>query len=160
MSIRREHLGLQARLIYDRQKAMARTEAGMSLTQAIKETQAHHRRERAKRGREASARKAEQFIELCRRLRLPEIPVAEHRFHPSRMWRFDLAFPRHKIAIEIQGGAFIGGRHNRGGGFIKDMEKMNAAAILGWRIIYRTPADFMSDETVELVQDAMRARIW
>jgi hypothetical protein len=126
----------------------------------MEEANARHRRERAKRGREASARKADQFIDLCRRLKLPEVPVAEHSFHPSRQWRFDLAFPRHKIAIEIQGGAFIGGRHNRGGGFIKDMEKMNAAAVLGWRILYRTPAEFMGMETVELVQDAMRARIW
>ena len=27
----------------------------------------------------------------------------EHRFHPSRLWRLDLAWPEEKLAVEIDG---------------------------------------------------------
>jgi len=60
--------------------------------------------------------------------------VREHRFHPERRWRFDFADVQNKIAVEIDGGAFSGGRHTRGGGFVADCEKINAAIVLGWRV--------------------------
>lgn len=36
--------------------------------------------------------------------------VGEYRFHPAREWRFDFAIPDCRVAIEVEGGAFIGGR--------------------------------------------------
>lgn len=63
----------------------------------------------------------------------------EHKFHDERRWRFDYVVSGKKIAVEIDGGVWsnkgAGGRHNRGTGFIKDMEKYNAAAKLGYRIL-------------------------
>lgn len=59
-------------------------------------------------------------------------PELEHRFHSIRKWRFDLAFVPQKIAVEIHGSVFAGGRHTRGAGFQKDREKMNEAQIGGW----------------------------
>jgi very-short-patch-repair endonuclease len=63
---------------------------------------------------------------------LPE-PVREYRFHPTRKWRFDWAYPDVKLAIECDGGKWAphGGRHNTTG----DREKLNEAARLGWRIL-------------------------
>ena len=75
---------------------------------------------------------------MCVLVGLPE-PVREHRFHPKRKWRFDLAWPAHMLALEIDGGAFIGGRHTSGAGFRKDCEKMSHAAILGWRVLRVLP---------------------
>jgi very-short-patch-repair endonuclease len=62
----------------------------------------------------------------------PEI-VHEHVFHPDRRWRFDFAFPDAKLAVEIDGGQWAphGGRHSRD----SDREKLNAAAVLGWRVL-------------------------
>jgi very-short-patch-repair endonuclease len=74
------------------------------------------------------------LAQLCRQYDLPE-PVAEFRFHPERRWRFDWAFPERKIAVEIDGGVWIAGRHNRGSGYLADMEKLNAAAEAGWRVL-------------------------
>jgi hypothetical protein len=37
----------------------------------------------------------------------------EYRFHPQRRWRFDWYIPSIKVAVEIEGGAWIAGRHNR-----------------------------------------------
>jgi len=59
--------------------------------------------------------------------------VREVKFHPTRKWRFDFVVEG-DIAIEIDGGVW-GGRHTRGGGFIKDMEKLNNATLLGYRVL-------------------------
>lgn len=67
---------------------------------------------------------------------------SEYRFHPTRRWRFDYANTEHKIAIEIEGGVFTGGRHTRGKGFVNDMEKYNEAVKLGWKILRYTPQQF------------------
>ena len=69
---------------------------------------------------------------------LPE-PEREYRFHDTRKWRFDFAWPLDQLAVEVEGGVWTKGRHTRGAGFIKDCEKYNAAAELGW-IVLRYPA--------------------
>lgn len=83
--------------------------------------------------------KAELFAGYWRMLANAEQnPVAEYRFHPSRKWRFDFAFPDHKLAVEIEGNAWHvngGGRHMQD----SDMEKYNAAASLGWRVFRFSP---------------------
>jgi very-short-patch-repair endonuclease len=61
--------------------------------------------------------------------------VAEHRFHPVRLWRFDFAIPSARIAIEVNGAIWTAGRHSRGSGLVKEYEKVRAAAILGWRVL-------------------------
>ncbi len=68
-------------------------------------------------------------------------PEREFRFHPDRKWRFDFAWPRHKTAVEIDGGIFIDGGHNRGMQFAGDAEKNNAAVCLGWRVLKFTTID-------------------
>ncbi len=65
--------------------------------------------------------------------------VAEYKFHPTRRWRFDFCNPLHKMAVEIDGAVWSNGRHTRGSGFIKDMEKLNAAAVLGYSVLRFTP---------------------
>jgi len=82
-------------------------------------------------------------------------PVAEHRFHPTRLWRFDYAWPAQKIALECEGGIWTGGRHINPAGFIADLEKYNAAAVLGWRVIRLTPASIVTPILVHLVRAAM-----
>ena len=73
-------------------------------------------------------------------------PVAEHRFHPTRKWRLDWAWVPQKIALEIQGGVWSGGKHGRGAGIVKDHEKLNAAQALGWRVIQLTPGQVKGGE--------------
>lgn len=69
---------------------------------------------------------------------LPE-PATEHRFHPTRRWRFDIAWTEQMVALEVEGGVWTQGRHTRGAGFIKDMEKYNAAHALGWVVLRAIP---------------------
>lgn len=75
---------------------------------------------------------------LCQSRGWP-VPVAEHKFHDTRRWRFDLAWPALKLAAEVNGGVFVGGRHSRGAGQMKDYEKLNAAVLLGWSVIQVVP---------------------
>lgn len=77
--------------------------------------------------------------------------VREYRFHPTRQWRFDYAIPDLRIAIEIDGGIWINGRHNRASGYLGDMEKFNAAATLGWVVLKFTPQEQYSQKTLELI---------
>lgn len=60
--------------------------------------------------------------------------VREYRFC-ERRWRFDYAHPGTRIAIELNGGVWSGGRHVRGAGYLRDREKVNAAQLLGWRVV-------------------------
>jgi len=61
-------------------------------------------------------------------------PVNGHRFHDTRNWQLDCAWPDRKLAVEIDGGEFVRGRHTRGLGFQNDCEKINAAIDAGWRV--------------------------
>ena len=67
------------------------------------------------------------FALQIRALQLPS-PEREYRFHPSKMWRFDFAWPAFRVAVEIDGGIHTGGRHVRGAGFVADCHKLNCAA--------------------------------
>ncbi len=80
-------------------------------------------------------------------------PVAELQFEPLRRWRFDYSWPEAKIALEVEGGIWSGGRHTRGKGFIGDMAKYNHAARLGWRVLRVQPKDLMTLATVQLVKE-------
>ena len=93
--------------------------------------------------------------------------VREYKFHPVRKWRFDYAIPEVKIALEVEGGVFkkrsylgkdgfieqtVGGRHTSGVGFLRDLEKYNAATSLGWKLLRVTPNDLLSRKTLEMIR--------
>lgn len=82
------------------------------------------------------------------KLHLQGLPpyVTEHRFHPTRRWRFDYCWPELKLAVEVHGGTYTNGRHTRGGGFTVDREKMNEAAIYGWTVLEVTSAQVRSGQ--------------
>jgi very-short-patch-repair endonuclease len=82
----------------------------------------------------------------------------EIRFAPPRKWRFDYAWPELKLAVEQDGGAYSMGRHTRGSGFIKDMEKLNHAAILGWHILRFTPAQVTNGYAALTIQKYFEER--
>lgn len=86
-------------------------------------------------------------------------PVREYRFHPTRKWRFDYAIPVLKIAIECDGGVWTGGRHVSPQGYLKDMEKFNAAAELGWVVLKFTPQNLVTSGTIETLRATIAKRV-
>ena len=98
------------------------------------------------------------FVRLCAS-ELGVECVREHLFHPKRKWRFDYAFPAQKIALEVEGGVFTGGRHTRPRGFLGDIEKYNQATLLGWRLFRVTPASLLRSSTLDLLRQAIDSTI-
>jgi hypothetical protein len=88
-----------------------------------------------------------EFGTWCHRNGLP-LPEAEYRFASKRRWRFDFCWLNRLIALEVQGGLFNAGRHTRGAALLKEHEKLNYAAMLGYRVIFTTPQTLKSRETL------------
>lgn len=85
---------------------------------------------------------------------LPE-PEVEFRFAYPRKWRFDFCWYGGKVALEVNGGIFIRGRHNQGAALLKEWEKLNCAAVMGYRILYCQPNDLCTLDTVNLIKRAL-----
>lgn len=99
---------------------------------------------------------------MFQRYLMSEIPgvevVKEYMFHYTRKWRFDYAIPELKVAIEIDGGVWDYGRHNRPQGYIDDMEKLNNAASLGWLVLRFTTHDRLMMSTLSLIKQTVELR--
>lgn len=95
---------------------------------------------------------------LCKAERWP-LPVAEYRFAPPRRWRFDLCWPAHFLAAEIQGGLFLAGRHVRGASLIAEYQKLNEASVLGWVVLLVLPAQ-ITDGTLSTLLGRYFTRLW
>ena len=85
------------------------------------------------------------------------LPVEEWKFAATikRKWAFDYAWPDQLIALEVEGGIWMDGRHVRGSGFMGDMEKYNCAALFGWRLIRVTPPSIENGHAFRLVSAAL-----
>ena len=81
-------------------------------------------------------------------------PVREYRFC-DRQWRFDFAWPDLKLAAEIEGGTWAGGRHVRPDGFAADCRKYNRAALEGWRVLRFTGGMVETGQARRYLQAAM-----
>ena len=79
----------------------------------------------------------------------------EFRFHPERKWRADFAHIASRTLIEIEGGIYIQGRHNRPQGFAADAEKYLEAALAGWRVLRLTELQITAP-TVERIVGFIR----
>ena len=99
------------------------------------------------------------FTLLCRN-ELKQECVKEYRFHPKRKWRFDYAFPAVKLALEVEGGVWTRGRHTRPKGFLNDVEKYNAATLLGWRVLRTTPTELYTNSTLNMLNFAISGALY
>ena len=91
----------------------------------------------------------------CQLAGLPT-PEPEFKFHPTRRWRFDWAFRGESLAVEIEGGHWVQGRHTRGIGFEKDLEKYAEAQILGWRVLRVTPGMVSDGRAVTYIERLLK----
>jgi len=99
---------------------------------------------------------------------LPAGAVPEFKFHRHRAWRFDYAWPDRLVALEVEGGIYgrgkkcptCGRRSVAGHSSIQrlktDMEKYNAAALAGWRVLRVTPQQLADGTAGRLVLRALR----
>lgn len=107
-----------------------------------------------RRAKRAAERKLRDYFEGAVGVR----PQTEYQFaaDAGRKWAFDVAFVEQRVALEVEGGVWSEGRHTRGSGFLADMEKYNAAAVRGWRLLRCVPDDLYGAQVVQLVRDALK----
>lgn len=82
----------------------------------------------------------------------------EFVFRPDRKWRFDFAWLKEMVAVEIQGGIWLGksGGHTSKKGFDNDCEKRNEAVIDGWRILHFTADQVRSGYALDVIKRLFR----
>lgn len=89
---------------------------------------------------------------------LPE-PRTEWQFDPDRKWRWDYCWNALEetgmLALEVNGGLWTGGAHVRPARMLKEYEKWNRAACLGWRVLFVTPDQLLRLDTVNLIKEAL-----
>lgn len=95
------------------------------------------------------------FVQMLESFNMPK-PIPEFMFAKdiNRKWRIDYYFEHNgkKVALEVEGGVWTGGRHTRGSGFSKDMEKYNELAKHGIFLIRVVPSDLLSIATMDLIK--------
>ena len=82
----------------------------------------------------------------------------EYVFHPTRRWRFDWAFPGRKVAVEYEGGVFIGGGHTRGVIYGQNCEKYGEAQLSGWIVLRFTAPMIRQGMHERQVVEALKIR--
>ena len=82
----------------------------------------------------------------------------EYRFHESRLWRLDFWFAGARLGVEVQGGGYIQGRHNRGEGMERDCEKAAHVAMAGYRWLPVTPGQIKRGEALKWILVALGLR--
>jgi very-short-patch-repair endonuclease len=89
------------------------------------------------------------------------------QFRPFKERRFscDFLLSDYNVIIEIEGGQWINGRHQRGTGYKNDIEKYNMITLAGYKILRLTTDHFMriskdsyavsgySSKIIDMIQD-------
>ena len=98
-----------------------------------------------------------------------------HEYRKARQWRLDFVISRPPIArtagasypasgdslpmylaIEIEGGAWVNGRHTRGAGFAADLAKYQAALLAGYIVERVSPQQVAIGEAIGFITEALR----
>lgn len=95
------------------------------------------------------------FLLLLKAHDLPA-PQTEFVFHPTRKWRADYCWPEAMVIVEREGGLFAKGRagmaHAMPTAIRRDMEKSNAAQVLGYIYLRFEPDALLCAETLDIVK--------
>ena len=93
----------------------------------------------------------EEFALHCRVHKLT--PEREYKFHPTRLWRIDFAWPDIKFAVEIESSV-----HRIKSRFSSDLEKYNALQRDGWMLMRYTAHHVKTGKPILEVVDILGAR--
>ena len=90
---------------------------------------------------------------LARELKTLKIEFEqEFEFHPKRKWRADFHLVGKKILVEVEGAIWSGGRHARGKRYIGDMEKYNAATMMGFQVLRFSTDQVKSGHAIQQIE--------
>lgn len=79
--------------------------------------------------------------------------VRQYKFAaPERKYQADFAWPHRRLIVEIEGGTWGYGRHNRPQGFEEDCNKYNLAVLQGWDVLRFTSSQVKRQEAVDVIE--------
>jgi very-short-patch-repair endonuclease len=84
------------------------------------------------------------------------VPEREYRFDPERKWRFDFAWVDQMLAVECEGGQWVNGRHNHPQHTAAELNKYNAAAVAGWKVLRFNGSMIESGQAVTTIEEVLR----
>jgi very-short-patch-repair endonuclease len=108
------------------------------------------------RATQSPSRLEDRFLMLWKTVDGPPLE-REYRFHAERRWRADFAHLQARCLIEVEGGIWVNGRHNRAAGFNADLEKYLEAGLAGWRV-FRLGPDQITLENVQRLASSIKKR--
>jgi hypothetical protein len=95
-------------------------------------------------------------LELKQQLRQANIQYEEQFTLPGLNQRWDVCLRPWGLLLEVQGGTWINGKHNRGQGYQDDCTKARLAMLRGWKTIWLTAQDVHSGIALRFVQDYIK----
>src|SRR6185436_706739 len=119
--------------------------------------------------KKAKARRNERFErELAWQIAAHELPVPieQHAFAAQigRKFRADFAWPAKewRFLLEVQGGIFMrgGGGHSHPMHIVKDIERQQIAALLGWFLVPVTTDQVKNGEAIAVIERLFASRGW
>lgn len=124
----------------------------------------------AKPKKKSAKSKAEELFAL-QLLAYPSLKViAQHRFAKSikRRWRFDFAFPKYRLAVELDGVVmkqiagrwYTMGRHADVTGMRGDNQKGAAAIMYGWSVLHFLQDDVKPRRAINTLLRVLAIRGW
>lgn len=121
------------------------------------------RQERRQPQRQPRQRVRHDISELLAQITYAGLPVPERELRFAwvalhRAWRLDLAWPLAMVGVEVDGATWAGGRHVTGSGYEADCEKLNAAVLLGWRVLRFTYGQVTSGYALATIERALAAQ--
>lgn len=88
---------------------------------------------------------------------LPE-PQREAMLVPGRRFRWDFAWPIHRLAVEVQGGLYLPkGGHTSAAGVTRDCEKAALALLEGYRPLSVTSEQIRTGHALAWIEALLRA---
>ena len=86
-------------------------------------------------------------------------PKTGYKFHDTRKWEFDFAWPEIMFAVEVEGGTYHGkSRHTTPTGYRGDLEKYTEANALGWTLFRFDSKHVNSGHAVARIEDFFKSR--
>ena len=84
--------------------------------------------------------------------------VRQHKPFEDVGYAYDFAWPDRTpvVLVEVQGGIYTGGAHTRSRGVLRDMDKVNRAALRGWLVLQVSAEDIKRGKALQLIQEVLK----
>lgn len=103
----------------------------------------------------------DKFTFLLKIENLP-MPLRQYKFYPTRKWRCDFMYVQEKIAVEIEGGLFMKGQgkftgagHSHPIHIMRDIEKYNYLALMGYRLFRFGKKEINNGDAISMISRAL-----